>query len=147
MGVWHPRWCPALVLPAPGNWGPFLNFIIFHIGKMARFSRILCQSWKVKFHLVKLLKFKTLNFDLKFCWNWSFFHYEKNMRFKKKSPQLHGAGRTWAGHHHGSHTPLLLGPFYIVKWPVNPNILAASVQPFPVIFYELKWRVAKVRSF
>ena len=26
------------------------------------------------------------------------------MRFKK-SPQLPGAGRTWAGHHHGSHTP------------------------------------------
>ena len=26
------------------------------------------------------------------------------MRFKK-SPQLPGAGRTRAGHHHGSHTP------------------------------------------
>ena len=26
------------------------------------------------------------------------------MRFKKR-PQLPGAGRTWAGHHHGSHTP------------------------------------------
>ena len=24
-------------------------------------------------------------------------------------------------------SPLLLGPFYLVKWPVNPNILAASV--------------------
>ena len=23
--------------------------------------------------------------------------------------------------------PLLLGPFYLVKWSVNPNILAASV--------------------
>ena len=23
--------------------------------------------------------------------------------------------------------PLFLGPFYLVKWPVNPNILAASV--------------------
>ena len=23
--------------------------------------------------------------------------------------------------------PLLLGSFYLVKWPVNPNILAASV--------------------
>ena len=23
--------------------------------------------------------------------------------------------------------PLLLGQFYLVKWPVNPNILAASV--------------------
>ena len=26
--------------------------------------------------------------------------------------------------------PLLLGPFYLVKWPVNPNILAASVSSF-----------------
>ena len=23
--------------------------------------------------------------------------------------------------------PLLLGQFYLVKWPVNPNILAASI--------------------
>ena len=71
---------------------------------MTCFSKILGQSWKVKFHNVKLLKFKTLNFDLKFCWNRSFFHYEKIMRFKKW-PQLPGAGRTRAGHHHGSHTP------------------------------------------
>ena len=48
-------------------------------------------------------KFKTFNFDLKFCWNWWFFHYEKIMRFKKW-PQLAGAGRTRAGHYHGSHT-------------------------------------------
>ena len=40
------------------------------------------------------------------------------MRFKK-SPQLPGAGRTRAWHHHGSHTP--------TSRPVNPNILAASV--------------------
>ena len=48
------------------------------------------------------------------------------MRFKK-SPQLPGAGRTWAGHHHGSHTPTSTGAILLVKWPVNPNILAASV--------------------
>ena len=36
-------------------------------------------------------------------WNWSFFHSEKIIRFKKW-PQLPGAGRTRAGHHHGSHT-------------------------------------------
>ena len=35
---------------------------------MTSFSRILVQSWKVKFHKVKLLKF---------CWNWWFFHNEK----------------------------------------------------------------------
>ena len=48
------------------------------------------------------------------------------MRFKK-SPQIPGAGRTRAWHHHESHTPspgaILLawgnftGPFYLVKWP------------------------------
>ena len=54
------------------------------------------------------------NFDLKFCWNWSFFHYEKIMRFKK-SPQLPGAGRTWAGHHHGSHTPTSTGAILLSK--------------------------------
>ena len=30
--------------------------------------------------------------------------------------------------------PLLLGPYYLVKWPVNPNILAASVVANPNIF-------------
>ena len=29
VGVWLPWWCPALVLPAPGSWGHFLNLIIF----------------------------------------------------------------------------------------------------------------------
>ena len=87
---------------------------------MTSFSRILGQSWKVKFHKVKLLKFKTLNFDLKFCWNWSFFHYEKIMRFKK-SPQLPGAGRTWAGHHHGSHTPTSPGAILLSKMACQPK--------------------------
>ena len=29
VGLWLPWWCPALVLPAPGSWGLFLNLIIF----------------------------------------------------------------------------------------------------------------------
>ena len=29
VGMWLPWWCNALVLPAPGNWGLFLNLIIF----------------------------------------------------------------------------------------------------------------------
>ena len=29
VGVWLPWWCSALVLPAPGSWGDFLNLIIF----------------------------------------------------------------------------------------------------------------------
>ena len=84
---------------------------------MTSFSRILGQSWKVKLHKVKLLKF---------CWNWSFFHYEKIMRFKNVLSDLELEGQG-----HGIimevTRPLLLGPFYLVKWPVNPNILAASV--------------------
>ena len=51
------------------------------------------------------------------------------MKFKKSS-QLPGAGRTRAWHYHGSHTPTspvaILLPVAI-KWPVTPNISAASV--------------------
>ena len=60
------------------------------------------------------------NFDLKFCWNWSFFHYEKIMRFKK-SPQLPGAGRTRAWHHHGSHTPTSPGAILLSKMACQPK--------------------------
>ena len=87
---------------------------------MTSFSSILGQSWKVKFHKVRLLKFKTLNFDLNFCWNWSFFHYEKIMRFKK-SPQLPRAGRTRAGHHHGSHMPTSPGAILLNKMACQPK--------------------------
>ena len=97
---------------------------------MTSFSRTLSQSWQVKFHYVKLLKFKTFNFDLKFYWNWSFFHYEKIMRFKIR-PQLPGAGRTKARHHHGSHTPtspeaILLGKMAHhtkqIRWECMPKV-------------------------
>ena len=36
------------------------------------------------------------------------------MRFKKR-PQLPGAGRTRAGHHHGSHTPTSPGTILLGK--------------------------------
>ena len=49
------------------------------------------------------------------------------MRFKK-SPQLPGAGNTREWHNLGSHTPTSPGAILLVKWPANPNILAASVQ-------------------
>ena len=38
---------------------------------------------------------------------------------------------------------LLLGPFYLVKWPVNPNILAANVQDFP---HNMRIRFTQVKS-
>ena len=62
-----------------------------------------------------MLKFKTFKFNQKYFWNWSFFHYEKIMRFKKKS-QLSGAGRTRAWHHHGSHTPTSPGSIFTMSW-------------------------------
>ena len=105
------------------------NFFIVCNWKMTSFRNISGQSWnsgKSEISLkVELLKFKTFNFDLKFCWNWSFFHYEKIMRFKKVLSylKLEGQGR---GIIMEVTRPFLLGPFYLVKWPVNPNILAAS---------------------
>ena len=42
------------------------------------------------------------------------------MRFKK-SPQLPGAGRTWAGHHHGSHTPTSTGAILLSKMACQPK--------------------------
>ena len=81
---------------------------------MASFSRILGQSWKSWISVILPNEILPFNFDLKFCWNWTFFHYEKIMRFKN-GPQLPGAGRTRAGHHHGSHTPTSLGIILLGK--------------------------------
>ena len=87
----------------------------FHNGKMTSFNRILGQS--LKSSILVILPF---NFDLKFCWNWSFFHYEKIMRFIK-SPQLPGAGRTWAWHYHGSHMPTSPGAILLSKTAFQPK--------------------------
>ena len=46
------------------------------------------------------------------------------MRFKKR-PQLPGAGRTRAGHHHGSHTPT--SPEAVLLGKMTPNISVPSV--------------------
>ena len=42
------------------------------------------------------------------------------MRFKK-SPQLPGAGRTRAGHHHGSHMPTSPGAILLSKMACQPK--------------------------
>ena len=104
IGVSLPWWCPALVLWAPGSWGLFLNLKKKLWWKNCIFRNILGQSWTLKFHKVKLMKFKTFNFDLKYFGKWQFFNYEIFLRFKK-SPQLPGAGRTRAGHHQRSDMP------------------------------------------
>ena len=43
------------------------------------------------------------------------------MRFKR-SPQLPGAGRTRAWHHHGSDTPTSPRAIYVLKSVKGPNI-------------------------
>ena len=86
----------------------------FHNGKMTSFRGILGQSWNLKFHKVKLLKFQSFDFYLKFLWNWSFFHFEKIMRFKKvfRNLELEGQGRGIIMRV----THLLpLGPFYYIQ--------------------------------
>ena len=54
------------------------------------------------------------NFDLKYFWNWSFFHYEKIMRFKKgfSNLELEGQGR---GIIMGVTRLLLQGLFYTIQ--------------------------------
>ena len=86
--------------------------------------------WKTiefhKFYLMKFDFFQSFNLDLKFLWNWSSFHCEKIMRFKK-NPQLPGAGRTRAWHHHGSHTPTSPGAILLGKMAYPPNKSAPGV--------------------
>ena len=60
------------------------------------------------------------------------------MRFEKSS-RSPGAGRTRVWHHHGSHTPTSTGAILQVKWPVNPNILAASVSH--ELVQNLRWGI------
>ena len=62
VGVSLTLWCHALVLPAPGYWVLFLNFIIFSQWKSDQFqsnfrSKLKLWKKKIKFHKVKLLKF------------------------------------------------------------------------------------------
>ena len=116
VGVWLPWWCHSLALLPPGYWRLFLNLKpLAHNGKITNFRGILGQSWNSEFHKVKMLKFQNFNFDLKFLWNWSFFHYKpKVLDLKKVSSNLEpeGQGR---GIIMGVTCLLLLGPFYTIQ--------------------------------
>ena len=46
--------------------------------------------------------------------------FSRIMRFKK-SPQLPGAGKTRAGHHHGSHMPTSPGAILLSKMACQPK--------------------------
>ena len=50
---------------------------------MTTFRNILGQSWTLKFHKVKSLKFKIFKFNLNFLCNWSFLH-----RTDQKGPNI-----------------------------------------------------------
>ena len=52
------------------------------------------------------------------------------MRFKKR-PQLPGAGRTRAWHHHGSHTPTSPGPVHFTMMYLAPVCNST-------VFFQLK---------
>ena len=51
------------------------------------------------------------------------------MRFKK-SPQLPGAGRTWVGQHHGSHTPTSTGAILLSKMACQPKHIGRQCNDF-----------------
>ena len=67
------------------------------------------------------------------------------MRFEK-SPQLPGAGRTWAGHHHGSHTPTSTGAILLSKMACQPKHFGRQCMYIPgfylapdLLFDEFYW--------
>ena len=113
---------------------------------MTSFRGILGQSWTLKFHKVKLLKFKTFNFDLKYFRKWQFFHYDFFFRFKN-GLQLPGAGRTRVGHHHRSDTPTSPRAVYVLKSAkcneIMPSVYYHSSLYFPC---KQKYRVYYMKN-
>ena len=57
------------------------------------------------------------------------------MRFKK-SPQLPGAGRTKAWHHHGSDTPTSPRAIFVLKSAKGQNIFWGSVHTIYKAHYD-----------
>ena len=43
---------------------------------MTNFREILGQSWNSEISAILPYEIQSFNFDLKFLWNWSFFHYD-----------------------------------------------------------------------
>ena len=93
----------------------FKSKTLVHNGKMTNFRGILGQSWNSEIHKAKLLKLRNFNFDLKFLWNLSVFHYEPKILDLKKvfsNLETEGQGR---GTIMGLTRLLLLGPFYTIQ--------------------------------
>ena len=64
----------------------------------------------------------------------------------KNGPQLPGAGRTRAGHHHGSHTPTSPGTILLGKMPITPNKSAGSVLKESIITLNYQDNILKAFS-
>ena len=85
VGMSLPWWCHVLALLAPGYWRLFLNLKpLVHNGKLTNFRGILGQSWNSEVSGILPYEFQSFNFDLKFLWNWSFFHYDPKVLDLKK---------------------------------------------------------------
>ena len=117
----------------------FLNLKpLVHNGKITNFRGILGQSWNSEIHKVKLLKLQNFNFDLKFLWNLSVFHYEpKILDLKKYSVtrrQKHkGVASSWEWHayfslgHFTPYRPILCTIWHTTvapnKWVLRGQVL------------------------
>ena len=96
---------------------------------MTSFKNILGQSWTVKFHKVKLLKFKTFKLTKNISETfWNIFHYEEIIRSKNVLSflELEGQG---CGIIMGVTCLLLLGLF---------NYIAINAQP-KQIYWQCIW--------
>ena len=65
------------------------------------------------------------------------------MRFEKR-PQLPGAGRTRAGHHHGSHTPTSPGAILHSKMACQPEHIGCQCTKCHHCILERPYQQAKV---
>ena len=114
---------------------------------MTSFRIIFGQSWNSEISAILPYEiwFQSFNFDLKFCWNWSFFHYEKIIDLKKVLSylELGGQGR---GIIMGVTRPFLLGPFYYVSSYVTPNLSTASVAHTSIFWLFMKGNLTLIQS-
>ena len=117
-------------------WGEIENFFLkweismlksqFDFFNLLDMRNLQEQVKKTKFHKVKLLKFQSFNFDLKFLWNWSFSIKKKLWDLKKALGNLELEGQGGCGIIMGVTNLLLLGPSGVYRrsiFKIRPNIL------------------------
>jgi hypothetical protein len=103
------------------------NFFIMEKWPVSQQLQVKVETLKFQqFYLMKFDFFQSFNFDLKLLWNWSFFHYEQIMRFKKVFSNLEpeGQGR---GIIMGVTRLLILGPFSYITLFGGYKIMSHTV--------------------